>query len=376
MIDFLDLKKINGAYRAELIEACSRVIDSGWYIGGNELLHFETEFANYCGTKFCIGVANGLDALTLTLRAWRELGKLALGDEVIVPANTYIASILAITENGLVPVLVEPDENTFNLNPDKIEASITSKTKVIMAVHLYGQLADMPSIMSIAKYHNLLVLEDSAQAHGAHSQLKKAGNWGDASGFSFYPGKNLGALGDSGAITTNDPDLAQVLKALRNYGSHEKYKNIMQGVNSRLDEIQAAMLSVKLKHLEEEAGARKMIADMYMRLIRNAHIILPLPYELKVSTYTEHAWHLFVVRSAHRNELQEYLAKNGIQTLIHYPIPPQQQEAYKELDFAALSYPITESIHNEILSLPISPVMTAEQAMIVIEACNNFSVSG
>lgn len=375
MIDFLDLKKINGAYRTELLEACSRVIDSGWYIGGNELQQFEIEFANYCGAKYCIGVANGLDALTLTLRAWRELGKLALGDEVIVPANTYIASILAITENGLVPVLVEPDEKSFNLDPDKIEAAITLKTKVILAVHLYGQLANMPAINSIAKRHGLLVLEDSAQAHGAQSQGKRAGNWGDASGFSFYPGKNLGALGDSGAITTNDPALVQVLKALRNYGSHEKYKNIMQGVNSRLDEIQAAMLSVKLKHLEEEAGARKMIADMYMRRIRNAHIILPLPYDLNVSTYTEHAWHLFVVRSIHRNELKEYLAKNGIQTLIHYPIPPHKQEAYKELDFAALSYPITESIHDEILSLPISPVMTQEQAMIVIEACNNFSVS-
>lgn len=376
MIDFLDLQKINGVYRTELLEACSRVIDSGWYIGGNELKQFEIEFAKYCGAKFCIGVANGLDALTLTLRAWRELGKLALGDEVIVPANTYIASILAITENGLVPVLVEPDEKTFNLNPDKIEASITSKTKVIMAVHLYGQLANMLPIMSIAKRHNLLVLEDSAQAHGAQSQNKKSGNWGDASGFSFYPGKNLGALGDSGAITTNDPDLVQVLKALRNYGSHEKYKNIMQGVNSRLDEIQAAMLTVKLKHQDEEACARKIIADMYMRMIRNANITLPLPYDINVNTYTEHAWHLFVVRSSHRDELQEYLAKEGIQTLIHYPIPPHQQEAYKGFDFASRSFPITESIHNEILSLPISPVMSQEQALIVIEACNNFSVSG
>lgn len=259
MIDFLDLKKINAAYRTDLLDACSRVIDSGWYIGGKELQQFEADFAEYCGTRFCVGVANGLDALTLTLRAWRELGKLALGDEVIVPANTYIASILAITENGLVPVLVEPDEKSFNLHPSKIEALITPKTRVIMAVHLYGQLADMPVITAIAKKHNLLVLEDSAQAHGAQTNNKKAGNWGDASGFSFYPGKNLGALGDAGAITTNDPDLVEVLKALRNYGSHEKYKNIMLGVNSRLDEIQAAMLGVKLKHLDKEAQARKKL---------------------------------------------------------------------------------------------------------------------
>ena len=376
MIDFLDLKKINAAYRTDLLDACSRVIDSGWYIGGKELQQFEADFAEYCGTKFCVGVANGLDALTLTLRAWRELGKLALGDEVIVPANTYIASILAITENGLVPVLVEPDEKSFNLHPSKIEALITPKTRVIMAVHLYGQLADMPVITAIAKKHNLLVLEDSAQAHGAQTNNKKAGNWGDASGFSFYPGKNLGALGDAGAITTNDPDLVEVLKALRNYGSHEKYKNITLGVNSRLDEIQAAMLGVKLKHLDEEAEARRTIADAYMRSIRNSHISLPLPYETDVLTFTEHAWHLFVVRSAHRDKLQQHLAENGVQTLIHYPIPPHQQEAYKNYDFSSRSFPVTELIHNEILSLPISPVMTHEQAMKVIEVCNSFSVSG
>lgn len=376
MIDFLDLKKINAAYRTDLLDACSRVIDSGWYIGGKELQQFEADFAEYCGTRFCVGVANGLDALTLTLRAWRELGKLALGDEVIVPANTYIASILAITENGLVPVLVEPDEKSFNLHPSKIEALITPKTRVIMAVHLYGQLADMPVITAIAKKHNLLVLEDSAQAHGAQTNNKKAGNWGDASGFSFYPGKNLGALGDAGAITTNDPDLVEVLKALRNYGSHEKYKNIMLGVNSRLDEIQAAMLGVKLKHLDKEAQARKKIADAYMRSIRNSHISLPLPYETDVLTFTEHAWHLFVVRSAHRDKLQQHLAENGVQTLIHYPIPPHQQEAYKNYDFSSQSFPVTELIHNEILSLPISPVMTHEQAMKVIEVCNSFSVSG
>lgn len=375
MIDFLDLKKINAAYRADLLDACSRVIDSGWYIAGKELEKFEADFAEYCGTRFCIGVANGLDALTLTLRAWRELGKLALGDEVIVPANTYIASILSITENGLVPVLVEPDEKTFNLHPSSIEAAITSKTRVILAVHLYGQLADMPEITAISKKHNLLVLEDSAQAHGACTDDKKAGNWGDASGFSFYPGKNLGALGDAGAVTTNDPDLFEALKALRNYGSHEKYKNIMQGVNSRLDEIQAAMLSVKLRYIDKEAIARKNIADLYIRFINNSHIDLPLAHGVDVLTYTEHAWHLFVVRSAYRDDLQKHLAEHGVQTLIHYPIPPHKQEAYKHYDFASQAFPVTERIHNEILSLPISPVMTQDQALKVIEICNNFNVS-
>ncbi|MGE8537982.1 MAG: DegT/DnrJ/EryC1/StrS family aminotransferase, partial [Acinetobacter sp.] len=260
MIPFLDLKAINAQYRDQLIAACTRVIDSGWYICGKELEDFERNFANYCGTKYAIGVANGLDALTLTLRAWKELGKLNEGDEVLVPANTYIASILAITQNNLQPVLVEPDINSFNLDPEKIEAAITTRTRVIVPVHLYGQLAAMPEIMAIAKKYNLLVLEDSAQAHGAEIEAKKAGNWGDASGFSFYPGKNLGALGDAGAITTNDTELAHMLTALRNYGSHEKYKNLVAGVNSRLDEIQAAMLNVKLKFLDQETQHRRQIA--------------------------------------------------------------------------------------------------------------------
>ena len=264
MIDFLDLKAINAAFREKLIEACTRVIDSGWYIAGNELSNFEDGFARYCGSKHCIGVANGLDALILPLRAWKELGKLKEGDEVIVPANTYIASILAITENGLVPVLVEPDDATYNLSPCKVEGAITAKTRAILAVHLYGQLADMPALLDIAQRYNLLVLEDSAQAHGASIDGRRAGNWGNASGFSFYPGKNLGALGDAGAITTNDDELAQSLRALRNYGSHEKYKNIYQGVNSRLDEIQAAMLSVKLKYLDEQIRQRRSIAQAYI----------------------------------------------------------------------------------------------------------------
>jgi dTDP-4-amino-4,6-dideoxygalactose transaminase len=371
MIPFLDLKNINQQYREELIAACTRVIDSGWYIGGNELEQFEQNFANYCGVKFAIGVANGLDALILTLRAWKELGKLQDGDEVIVPSNTYIASILAITANNLTPVLVEPDLATYNIDPLKIEAAITAKTKVILPVHLYGQLAAMPDIMEIAKKHNLLVLEDSAQSHGAQLDCKKAGNWGDASGFSFYPGKNLGALGDAGAITTNDAELAQTLKALRNYGSHEKYKNLFVGVNSRLDEIQAAMLDVKLKHLDAEVKHRRTIAKMYLEGIKNPELSLPLS-DIDVSQYDQHVWHLFVVRSSNREALQQYLAENGVQTLIHYPIPPHKQQAYEEWN--GLSYPVSEQIHAEILSLPMGPTLTVEDAEKVIQLCNSFKV--
>lgn len=369
MIPFLDLKNINQQYRQQLIEACTRVIDSGWYIGGTELEQFEQNFAKYCGTQYAIGVANGLDALILTLRAWKELGKLQDGDEVIVPSNTYIASILAISANQLKPVLVEPNPNTFNLDPAKIEAALTEKTKVILPVHLYGQLADMPKIMQIAKQLNLLVLEDSAQSHGAQIQGKKAGNWGDASGFSFYPGKNLGALGDAGAVTTNDAELATMLKALRNYGSHEKYKNLVPGVNSRLDEIQAAMLNVKLKYLDQETQHRRHIAGLYLNGIKNPLIQLPLK-EVNAETYTQHVWHLFVIRSNQREALQQYLLNHGVQTLIHYPIPPHKQQAYKEWN--NLNYPISEQIHDEVLSLPIGPTLSAVDAERVIALCNQF----
>lgn len=375
MVDFLDLKKINEECRSELIEACARVIDSGWYINGKELNEFEKEFAAYCGTQYCVGVANGLDALTLTIRAWKELGRLAVGDEVIVPANTYIASILSITENGLVPVLVEPDELTYNLGAAEVESRITAKTRLILAVHLYGQLANMSQLADIADRHGLLLLEDSAQAHGAKLHEKKAGNWGHASGFSFYPGKNLGALGDAGAITTNDSELVDVLKALRNYGSHEKYKNIIQGVNSRLDEIQAAMLRVKLKYLEEQIVKRRVIADIYMRGIDNPLITLPLSRGTDVLEYGAHVWHLFVIRCDSRDELKKYLSGKGIDTLIHYPIPPHKQKAYEGFEFVEGDYSITESIHQEVLSLPISPVMTKADALLVVDACNKFSVS-
>ena len=370
MIPFLDLKQINAQYRDELIAACTRVIDSGWYIAGNELSQFEQEFADYCGTKHAIGVANGLDALILTLRAWKELGKLKDGDEVIVPSNTYIASILAISANNLVPVLVEPDLATYNLCPIKTAEAITQKTRAILPVHLYGQLADMPAIMALAQKHNLLVLEDSAQAHGASIDGKKAGNWGDATGFSFYPGKNLGALGDAGAITTNDDALAETLRALRNYGSHEKYKNLFQGVNSRLDEIQAAMLSVKLKHLDTETAHRRKVAAAYIEGINNPAVTLPLTLNSSPLTRENHVWHVFVIRCEQREALQKHLAEQGIQTLIHYPIPPHKQQAYKEWN--SLSFPVSEQIHNQVMSLPMGPTVTMEEVQSIIAAVNSF----
>lgn len=282
MVDFLNLKKINERQRSELISAVERVIDSGWYIMGAELQAFEQEFAKFCQVKFSLGVANGLDALTLVLRAWKEMGKLKDGDEVIVQANTYIASVLAITENNLVPVLVEPDEGTFNLNINNVRAAISDKTKVILPVHLYGQISPMKEIMALAKKHGLLVLEDCAQSHGAQIEGKRAGSWGDAAGFSFYPGKNLGALGDAGAITTNDQELFTVVSALRNYGSEKKYLNIYQGVNSRLDEIQAAMLRVKLTMLDNDIKIRQEIAQRYLSEIKNPLLELPLLKKWKI----------------------------------------------------------------------------------------------
>ncbi len=370
MIPFLDLKTINAQYRQDLIDAATRVIDSGWYIQGTELQTFESEFAAYCGTMHCIGVANGLDALTLTLRAWKELGKLKEGDEVIVPANTYIASVLAITENRLKPVLVEPDEHTYNLCPTKTIAAITANTKAILAVHLYGQLAPMPELMALADEHGLLVLEDSAQAHGAGINGKKAGSWGHASGFSFYPGKNLGALGDAGAVTTNDDELATTIRALGNYGSHKKYENLYQGVNSRLDEMQAAMLRVKLQHLDTETQRRKEIALAYAKGITHPALSQPITAHSTLTSLENHVFHLYVIRTAEREALQAHLANAGVQTLIHYPIPPHQQQAYAKCN--ARSYPLTEAMHQEVLSLPISPVMKQCQIEKIINYCNSF----
>lgn len=365
MIKFLDLQAINHQYQSELKDACSRVIESGWYVHGNEVKSFEQEFASYCGAKQAIGVANGLDALTLVLRAWKEQGKLQVGDEVIVPANTYIASVLAITENDLIPVLVEPDELTYNLCPAKLKNSITAKTKVILAVHLYGKISPMPEIMEIAKAHRLLVLEDCAQAHGASKNGQKAGTWGDAAGFSFYPGKNLGALGDAGAVTTNDGELANVIRALGNYGSYKKYENSFQGVNSRLDEIQAAMLRVKLRHLDAEIDARRKVAKCYMEGISNSNLSLPC-----IEKQENNVWHLFVVRLRCRDEFQKYLKEQGVSTLVHYPIPPHKQQAYKELNQRVL--PLTEKIHSQVLSLPISSVMSDADVAYIIQKVNDF----
>lgn len=369
-VPFLDLKTLNSQLRDELVQAAERVIESGWYIGGNELAKFERDFADYSGANHAIGVANGLDALILTLRAWKELGKLNEGDEVIVPANTYIASILAITENKLKPVLVEPNPQSYNLCPLNVAAAITPNTKVILAVHLYGQLAPMPEIMALARQHGLLILEDAAQAHGASVASRKAGNWGDAAAFSFYPGKNLGALGDAGAVTTNDAELAKAIRALGNYGSHKKYENLYQGVNSRLDEIQAAMLGVKLKYLDVDTVRRKEIAIAYAQGIKNSAISQPISAASTITSLESHVFHLYVVRTPQRQKLQEHLNAAGIQTLIHYPTPPHQQLAYRE--WSEQSYPLTEAIHREVLSLPISPVMTDEEVSAVIRACNSF----
>lgn len=368
MIPFLDLKSVNDQYQLELIDAAKRVISSGWYIAGNELSSFEEQFADYCGTKYCIGVANGLDALILTLRAWKELGKLHDGDEIIVQANTYIASILAITENNLVPILVEPDEKTFNLSPDIVKKAITSKTKAILPVHLYGQISPMVKLKEIAKQYNLLLLEDCAQAHGAMINNVKVGCWGDAGGFSFYPGKNLGALGDAGAIVTNNIELAETLKALRNYGSHKKYENVYRGMNSRLDEIQAAFLSVKLKYLDQENLRRKEIAQQYIDGINNPLITLPFTENEKDS----HVWHLFVIKCESRDRLQTYLTEHGVQTLIHYPIPPHLQRAYQEWDTKDGDYPITENIHRKVLSLPVGPTISNNEVQKIIKLINEF----
>lgn len=364
MIKFLDLYKVNELHRAEIDEAIKRVLDSGWYLLGKEVEAFEEEFAKYCGTKFCIGVANGLDALTLIFKAYKELGKLKDGDEVIVPANTYIASILSVTANNLKPILVEPELNTYLINPKEIEKAITPKTKAILPVHLYGRLCDMESINSIAKKHNLIVVEDSAQAHGAVRNGVKAGAFGNASGFSFYPGKNLGCLGDGGCVTTNDEELANAIKALHNYGSHKKYNNIYKGVNSRLDEIQAAALRVKLKYLDEENEKRRSVAKYYCENMNNPLVTLPLLGD------KDEIWHVFPVRVKNRDAFQKYLTDNDIQTIIHYPIPPHKQQAYKEWN--KLSFPITEQIHNEIISLPISQVMIKSEIEDLVKSVNEY----
>lgn len=365
-IPFLNLKDVNDRFAVELKEAAGRVIESGWYILGKEVGEFEKEFAAYCGTSSCVGVGNGLDALTLILRAYKELKVFQNGDEIIVPANTYIASILAITESGLIPVLVEPDVQTYNIDVQRVEAAITHRTRAIMAVHLYGQLADVESLRKITAKHRLKLIEDCAQAHGAAVNGGKAGTFGDAAGFSFFPGKNLGALGDAGAVTTNDGALARQVRALSNYGSEVKYHNVCQGVNSRLDEMQAAFLRVKLKHLDNDSEARRAVAERYMAGIRNARISMPT-----VITPSAHVWHLFVVRSPARDQLQQHLAELGIDTLIHYPVPPHRQPAFVGV-LSDLVLPETDAIHKSVLSLPISPTLRSEEIERVIAACNAF----
>lgn len=365
MIKFLDLQRITQKYASEIHEAVDRVVDSGWYLQGKENEKFEANYSQYIGTKYTVGCANGLDALIWIFRAYVEMGVMQPGDEVIVPANTYIASILAISENGLKPVLVEPSIETYQIDDSKIEAAITERTKAILIVHLYGQCAYTDKIGELCKKYNLKLVEDNAQAHGCKFNDRKTGSLGDAAGHSFYPGKNLGAFGDAGAVTTDDEELAKVVRAVANYGSTQKYVFKYIGRNSRLDEIQAAVLDVKLKHLDEDVAIRKEVAKYYIDHITNPAIITPT-----VKDWDAHVFHLFPIRTKHRDELQKYLADNGVQTIIHYPIPPHKQECYKEWN--GLSFPITERIHDEELSLPMSPVMTEEEVKKVVEVLNDF----
>ncbi len=365
MIQFLDLKKVNVPYETAFQEKLRAVLESGWYVLGNEVKVFESNFANYCGTNHCIGVGNGLDALVLIFKGYIQLGKLQKGDEVIVPANTYIATILAILHADLVPVLVEPKLETYNINPDLITEKITPKTKAILVVHLYGQLAEMEKITTIAIQNNLIVVEDAAQAHGVAPPAPEGG----ASAYSFYPSKNLGALGDGGAVVTNDTALAKVIQSLRNYGSEAKYYTDYIGVNSRLDELQAAFLNIKLPHLDEENDKRKATAKRYLSEIKNDKITLPF-WDLS----DNHVFHLFVIRTKKRDELQQYLLENEIETMIHYPVPPHQQKVFNpEISgWNNLSFPVTEKIHNEVLSLPMSPVLTDDEVSFVISILNKY----
>ncbi len=364
-VPFLDLKAVNARHAAELKAAAARVIDSGWYVLGEEVKAFEAEFASWVGSPHCVGTSDGLSALILALRGWKELGLLKDGDAVAVPANTYVASVLAITENRLRPVLVEPDEQTFNLGAAKLAAALTPDVKAVLAVHLYGQLAEMPAIARLCRDRGLLLLEDAAQAHGAVLEGVKAGAWGDAAAFSFYPGKNLGALGDAGALTCRDAKLAEMVRALRNYGSHQKYQNLVQGPNDRLDELQAALLRVKLRHIDADNARRREIAARYRREIKGGSVRLPSVAAGEAS----HVWHLFVVRVADRAAFQQRLLDRGVHTAIHYPIAPHQQPAYAK-ELGHLRLPLTEALHREVVSLPLSPVLTDAQVDHVIAVVN------
>lgn len=366
-VPFLDLRAINARHADELEAAAARVIDSGWYVLGEELAAFEREFAAYCGVDQTLGVGNGLDALALILRGYLELGRLREGDEVLVPGNTFIASFLAVTSNRLVAVPVEPDAATFNLDPVHAAAAIGPRTRAILAVHLYGQLADMAALRTLADRHDLLLIEDAAQAHGASLDGRRAGAFGDAAAFSFFPAKNLGALGDGGAVATSDTALAECVRALRNYGSPVKYHHHYRGINSRMDELQAAMLRVKLRHLDEDNRRRRQLAAHYRAAIRHDDLVLP-----SARSEDAHVWHLFVLRCRQRDALQRHLAALGVHSQVHYPVPPHRQPAYANLVPPPL--PLTECLHREVLSLPIGPTLTDTQAERVIDACRRFAV--
>lgn len=364
-VPFLDLRAASGELRTPLSEAMNRVLESGWYVLGEELEAFERAWADYVGVAHCVGVASGLDALHLALRA---LG-VQPGDEVIVPSNTYIATWLGVTQAGATPVPVEPDPGTYNIDPYRIEAAVTPRTRAILPVHLYGQSADMAPIRHIAEAHGLLVLEDAAQAHGASYRDQRTGALGDAAAWSFYPGKNLGALGDGGAVTTDDDRVADQLRVLRNYGSRQKYMNEAQGWNSRLDELQAAVLGVKLRVLDEWNDRRRAIATRYLAGLQDTGVVLPT-----VPHWADPVWHLFVVRSPWRDQLQRHLGDAGVGTLIHYPIPPHRQMAYASLGLEEGALPVSEAMHREVLSLPMGPHIDEEQVDIVIEAVRSFSL--
>lgn len=365
MIKFLDLQKVNNQYEDEISFAIKNVINTGWYLLGEENKKFEEAYSSFIGTNYALGVANGLDALRLILRAYIELGIMEEGDEVIVPANTYIASIIAITDNNLVPVFIEPNELNYQIDDNKIEQAITNNTKAIMIVHLYGACSYTNKISEICKKYNLKLIEDNAQAHGCYFEDKMTGSIGNAAGHSFYPGKNLGALGDAGAVTTDDKELYDVIKALANYGSSQKYVCNYRGLNSRLDEVQAAVLNVKLKHLTKDTVKRREAAKHYYSNIKNESIQLPI-----FEDWNSHVFHLFPIFTSRRDELQAYLSENGVQTLIHYPIPPHKQTCYRE--FNGMSLPLTEKVHNEELSLPISPVITKDELDTIINLVNNW----
>ena len=362
MIKYLDLKAINAQYDQEIHEAIRQVVDSGWYLKGEATKCFEQNYADYIGTRYCIGCGNGLDALTLILRAYIEKGVMQPGDEIIVPANTFIASILSISECGLTPVLVEPSINTFQIDDSLIEEAITERTKALMIVHLYGRCAYTEKIGTICKKYNLKLIEDNAQAHGCVFEGKKTGSLGDVAAHSFYPGKNLGAFGDAGAVTTNDKELAQVIEELGNYGSSKKYVFDYQGRNSRMDEIQAAILNVKLRHLDADNQWRQAVADYYINNVKHPEIILPTP--------SDSVYHIFPILCERRDELQQYLKENGVETMIHYPIPPHKQACYKEWN--DLSFPITEQIHRQELSLPCYPTLKKEEADQIVSLLNRF----